>query len=189
MIACVLFVLLLGVLGWLFFYLRRRKRSKLTPNMTETAFRSAAAGGAVGAAGALAAGHKDNASIHSSTPIVARTSPRHSGTASTASSSRPTTSFYNADTIRSTSTANNTTTNSPFAALAEWDTLPEGEEQDEWRRRRLGEALLQRELAEEGANVKQAEHRPMTVQTAAAPELESRAVVLERNDDDKPSDP
>lgn len=55
--------------------------------------------------------------------------------------------------------------------------------QDELRRQQLGDEILQRELNEEGASVRHAEHRPLTVTTEAVPDIESRAVVLESQAD------
>ncbi|OAD69948.1 hypothetical protein PHYBLDRAFT_159727 [Phycomyces blakesleeanus NRRL 1555(-)] len=55
----------------------------------------------------------------------------------------------------------------------EWSA--DGDEDEELKRRKLGESLLQRQLAEDGTSVKHTERRPTKIRTVA--EIESRAIL------------
>ncbi|KAI8143718.1 hypothetical protein BJV82DRAFT_668164 [Fennellomyces sp. T-0311] len=179
-IACVAFVAAIGALIAVWYMRRRQKQNQRQPmTMTEAAAIAAARHRDPSAPTVPGTMKSDGASIYSNTPIVAAagTTSRDSATTDGSTSTRPRGSPP-ADTFRN-------------LMFSEWKSrMPDsssGTDEDELRRRRLGEALLQRELEEEGAAVKHTDRRPMTV---APPEaLESKAVVLERQDGNHPSPP
>lgn len=182
-VACVLFAVALAALLWGLLYARRRKqRNKLLPAAAATASR--VNGGGMTQPKPL----YDGSSIHSSTPIIAAAAGGAAATSSnrnsdsirnsTAGSSRP----YSPDTSPVMSKAAPLSLNNPSADSYR-NLLRNTAWQDELRRQQLGDEILQRELNEEGASVRHAEHRPLTVTTEAVPDIESRAVVLESQAD------
>lgn len=177
-IACVLFVIAVAALIWGILYLRRRSKQgsekTFIERITEQRNMSERSAGIDAAMRALPTSTYDTTSIRSNTPMITAargggggTSPRHSDTTEFGSvASRP------------SSPGDPTVFQNLFHPSSE-------DAEEELRRRKLGEALLQRELAEEGASVKHAERRALTIRTAA-PELGSQAVILERRDSDLP---
>ncbi|KAI9323650.1 hypothetical protein BX666DRAFT_1888990 [Dichotomocladium elegans] len=134
-----------------------------------------------GSQGTFRAPVYDGASIHSSTPIAtggaAPGSARDSATTEASYGSRPRTSPP-ADSFR------NLLQHYPDWKSTTVITADPASDDTEIQRRRLGEAILQRELQEEGAAVKHTDHRPLPIQTVAPPSQpvhESTAVVLERS--------
>lgn len=121
----------------------------------------------------------DGESIYSSTPMMAAAA----GTGMSSVRDSSTTDGSNASRARTSPPAD--TFRNLLQHYPDWKAVLPGQEEDhdEAQRRRLGEALLQRELEEEGAAVKQTDHRALAIQTVAPPHepQESTAVVLERS--------
>ncbi|CDH48736.1 predicted protein [Lichtheimia corymbifera JMRC:FSU:9682] len=121
----------------------------------------------------------DGESIYSSTPMMAAVA----GTGMSSVRDSSTTDGSNASRARTSPPAD--TFRNLLQHYPDWKAVLPGQEEDhdEAQRRRLGEALLQRELEEEGAAVKQTDHRALAIQTVAPPHepQESTAVVLERS--------
>ncbi|KAG0171327.1 hypothetical protein DFQ28_003861 [Apophysomyces sp. BC1034] len=114
----------------------------------------------------------DGGSIYSTTPMMAAEGnarftdpPRLSALEN---SSRPSIAAY-ASTSKLSDGAMLTDTFRAAIQRPEWPT----HENDEQRRRRLGEELLQQQLAEEGASVKHAERRPTRIQYVAGEESQA----------------
>lgn len=121
----------------------------------------------------------DGESIYSSTPMMAAVA----GTGMSSVRDSSTTDGSNASRARTSPPAD--TFRNLLQHYPDWKAVLPGQEEDhdEAQRRRLGEALLQRELEEEGAAVKHTDHRALAIQTVAPPHepQESTAVVLERS--------
>ncbi|KAG0175103.1 hypothetical protein DFQ28_005013 [Apophysomyces sp. BC1034] len=203
-IAAVALVLAAAAIAWAVLMSRRRKRNnKLSPagsTMTPSGINHDMNPNMAEKQKPI----RDVASIHSTTPIItvggptrSLASPYNSTTELTSSGMdpvspsiaayHPNSSGYTISPPRSPKTSMLSSSDAVMLSdtfrnilyRPDWPGSPGNDGEDELRRKRLGEQLLQRQLAEDGTSVKHAERRPTRIKSIA--EIESKAVLESKN--------